>query len=404
MTSRDAQRLVAAFHSGELVRPSPDVLNLVDLARATASLAGAGNITLTSGARRLVDLIGASEHLVFILADGFGMNFVDAMDDEAFAPRHLAGELQTVFPSTTATTLTTLATAAWPVEHAVLGWFVYLPEVDAVTTILPFIRRSDGTSLTELGVDPDRAFPQRPVMSLFQSESLSLFPDDIAGSVYSTYCIAGTRGGGYKDLKFAVDEIITRLEKAAEPTFTYLYWPKIDAISHELGTKHAATTSAIRELDGELHRLSVNVPRSTRILVTADHGLLDVNESQSLSIEPDDGIASCLTREPSGDSRVTYFSVKDGQEARFRDEFARRCNDRFVLLTTGEALNLGLFGPETPSSQTKERLGEFVAISVGDEAIRFLYPRSDTSHSSRFPVSTHSGLTPEEMRIPLILI
>ncbi len=78
------------------------MLNLVDLALATASLVGAGGITLTAGARHLVDLIGPSEHLVLILADGFGMNFLGAMDSEALAPRHLAVEIQTVFPSTTA--------------------------------------------------------------------------------------------------------------------------------------------------------------------------------------------------------------------------------------------------------------------------------------------------------------
>ena len=331
------------------------MLNLVDFALATASLAGAGGITLTAGARHLVDLIGPSEHLVLILADGFGMNFLGAMDSEAFAPRHLAVELQTIFPSTTTATLTPLATTGWPVNHAVLGWFLYLPEVDAVTTILPFIRRSDGTSLTELGVTAERAFPLRPVMSLIQSESLSLFPDDIAGSVYSTYCIAGTPRRGYRDLKRAVDEVITRLEEAVEPTFTYLYWPKIDGVCHERGTGHNETTSAIRELDRELHRLSMNVPEATRIVVTADHGLLDVNESQTLWIEPGDAIASCLSREPSGDTRVMYFSLKEGQEARFRDEFVRRGDGRFVLLSTGEAVGLGLFGPGTPSSQTSER-------------------------------------------------
>ena len=404
MTSSDAQRLLAAFDSGELVRPSPDVLNLVDLARATASLAGADSITLTAGGRHLVDLIGSSEHLVFILADGFGMNFLETMDSDAFAPRHLAGELRTVFPSTTATTLTTLATGGWPVKHAVLGWFLYLPEVDAVTTILPFIRRSDGTSLTELGVTPERAFPLRPVMSLIQRKSLSLFPDDIAGSVYSTYCIAGTPGRGYRDLKCAVDEVITRLDKASEPTITYMYWPKIDGVCHELGTGQSETTSAIRELDRELQRLSFNVPRATRIVVTADHGLLDVNESQTLWIEPGDAIASCLSREPSGDSRVVYFSLKDGQEARFRVEFARRCDGRFVLLTTGEALGLGLFGPGTPSSQTRERLGDLVAVSLGADVMRFRYPRPNAAQPPKIHVSNHSGLTPDEMRIPLILI
>ena len=376
------------------------MLNLVDLALATASLAGAGGITLTAGARHLVDLIGPSEHLVLILADGFGMNFLGAMDSEAFAPRHLAVELQTIFPSTTTATLTTLATTGWPVNHAVLGWFLYLPEVDAVTTILPFIRRSDGTSLTELGVTAERAFPLRPVMSLIQSESLSLFPDDIAGSVYSTYCIAGTPRRGYRDLKRAVDEVITRLEEAVEPTFTYLYWPKIDGVCHERGTGHKETTSAIREL----HRLSMNVPEATRIVVTADHGLLDVNESQSLWIEPGDAIASCLSREPSGDTRVMYFSLKEGQEARFRDEFVRRGDGRFVLLSTGEAVGLGLFGPGTPSSQTRERLGDYVAVSLGADVIRFRYPRPNAAQPSKTRVSTHSGLTPEEMRIPLILI
>lgn len=404
MTSSDTQRLLAAFGSGELVRPSPGVLNLVDLAQATASHAGAANIPLTAGARHLVDLIGPSEHFVFILADGFGMKFLEAMDSEAFAPSHLAVELQTVFPSTTATTLTTLATAAWPVEHAVLGWFVYLPEVDAVTTILPFVRRSDETSLTKLGVTPDRAFPLEPVMSLFQRGSLSLFPDDVAGSVYPTYCIAGTRGGRYGDLKCAVDEVITRLHEAVEPTFTYLYWPKIDAVAHELGTKHPATTSAIRELDRELRRLSIHVPGGTRIVLTADHGLLDVDESRSVWIEPGDAIGSCLSREPSGDTRVMYFSVKEGQEARFRDEFGRRSGGRFALLTTEEALGLGLFGSGSPSSQTRERLGDFVALSLGAGVIQFRYPRANTEHVPQTPEATHLGLTPEEMRTPLILI
>ena len=67
------------------------------------------------------------------------------------------------------------------------------------------------------------------------------------------------------------------------------------------------------------------MPEATRIVVTADHGLLDVNESQTIRIEPGDAIASCLSREPSGDTRVMYFSLKEGQEGRFRDEFARRC-------------------------------------------------------------------------------
>lgn len=400
----DVERLLAAFDGGELLRPSPDVLNLVDLAKATASLAGADDIALTAGARRLVDLIGPSEHLVLILADGFGMNFVEAMDVEAFTPRHLATELRTVFPSTTSAALTTLATAEWPVRHAVLGWFLYLPEVDAITTILPFVRRSDGMSLTKLGVTQEQAFPQPPLISRIQTGPLSLFPEDIVGSVYSGYHTDGTPRRGYRGLKRGMDEVIKRTTEAEERTYTYVYWPKIDSLCHEHGTRHRETADAVMELDRELQRLSASMPAGTRILVTADHGLLDADESQTHWIEPDDELASCLSREPSGDAREVYFSLREGQEARFRDRFSQRFDGRFVLLTVEEAEELELFGPGALSPESGERLGDFVAVSLGADAIRYRYPRKKPDEPAKTYASHHSGLTPEEMRIPLILI
>ena len=70
-------------------------------------------------------------------------------------------------------------------------------------------------------------------------------------------------------------------------------------------------------------------------MVTADHGLLDVNESQTHWIEPGDAIASCLSREPSGDSRVMYFSIKRWRRGalprRIRPALRRPV---YVLLTT----------------------------------------------------------------------
>lgn len=400
----DGHRLQAAFEDGELMRPSADALNLVDFARAVASLAGSEDVTMTAGSCRIADLIGPSEHLVLVLADGFGMNLLEAMDSDSFAPYHLATELQTVFPSTTAAALTSLATAEWPVRHAVLGWFLYLPEVDAVTTILPFVRRSDEASLIGLGVTPAQAFPVRPAISGMRSRPLSLVPEQLAGSVYSNYLSAGTPVQGYRGLERAVDEVVRRVTESEEPTFTYLYWPMIDAACHELGTRHPQTVAAVRRLDDELRRLSATMPAGARVVVTADHGLLDTHESQMHWIEPRDALASCLYREPSGDTRVVYFSVGKGQEARFRDKFSRRFEGRFVLLSRDEALELGLFGQGTPSCQTGQRLGDLVAISLGADIIRFDYLGVGRGGFTVPDLAHHSGLTPTEMRIPLIVI
>lgn len=404
MALRDLDQLLAAFKSGELLRPSPDILNLVDLANATALLAGADDLDLTSGARHLADLIGPSRHFVFILADGFGMNFLEAMDNEAFAPTHLSAELQTVFPSTTSAALTTLATAKWPGIHAVLGWFLYLPVIDAVTTILRFIRTSDGTSLSRLGVRPDRAFPQPSWMSRIQREPLSLFPENILPTTYSSYFVNETQSQSYKHLKHATDKIIKRITEADGPTFTYLYWPNIDSACHEHGTHHLKTRSSVTEMDQELLRLSKSLPENTRIVLTADHGLLDANETQTHWIEPGDELASCLSREPSGDAREVYFSLRRGQGPRFRDRFYNRFENRFVLLTVEETVEIALFGPGPLSTESRERLGDLVAISLGADAIRYRYTHLKLNALEKKYASHHSGLTPDEMRVPLIVL
>ena len=140
-------------------------------------------------------------------------------------------------------------------------------------------------------------------------------------------------------------------------------------------------------------------------MVTADHGLLDTHESQKHWIEPSDALASCLSREPSGDTRVVYFSLRKGKETRFRDEFARRFEGRFILLCKGrgagtgairtghavvlrpasvlETLSRSPWGPTSFDSTT---------LASGEEASQFR------------TLAHHSGLTHAEMRIPLIVI
>ena len=57
----DVESLLAAFDTGSLLRPSPEIPNLVDLSRALASLAGAEGIESTLGSAGLAKLIGEKE-------------------------------------------------------------------------------------------------------------------------------------------------------------------------------------------------------------------------------------------------------------------------------------------------------------------------------------------------------
>ena len=396
----DRLKLQAEFEAGRLLRPSADVPNVVDLARALAKLAGAEGVPETDVSRQLAGLVGPAEHLVLVVADGFGASFVEGMAEGAFSRDHLATELLTVFPSATDSALTSLATGEWPAQHAGLGWYLYLEEIGAVSTILPFIRRSDAVSLTKLGVTPEQAFPVRPLMQLIGRDCLSLLPVEISGSVYTRHHAGGHPTLGFKTLAEAVDLVLERTTSRL-PTFTYLYWNRIDAAAHELGTRLPTVAALVDELDGELQRLAAHLPDQATVAVTADHGLLDADDGENHWIVPGDDLDNLLRREPSGDTREAYFAVADGAAEEFARKFHQRFGNRFVLLTTAEAEQLGLFGPDPLSDVSRERLGDFVAVSLGRDVIRYRW--SDRPEAIKRYRSHHSGLSPVEMRVPLLV-
>jgi hypothetical protein len=68
------------------------------------------------------------EHLVFVLLDGLGAEHRPQTPPESFIKRHLAMEMLTISPSTTACALTSVATADYPGRHGVAGWFTHLPD------------------------------------------------------------------------------------------------------------------------------------------------------------------------------------------------------------------------------------------------------------------------------------
>jgi predicted AlkP superfamily pyrophosphatase or phosphodiesterase len=105
--------------------------------------------------RGIADVIGASEHIVFVLLDGLGMNTLSRLPQDSFLPATYRMTLSATCPSTTACALTSVATADYPNHHGITGWFTHLPELDATIIPLPFIERFSRQPLTERGLRPE---------------------------------------------------------------------------------------------------------------------------------------------------------------------------------------------------------------------------------------------------------
>ena len=203
----DRERLLAAFDSGKLVRPSPGRLNIVDLANAIASIGGAQDVPYSPGAEPVADLIGPADHIVFVIVDGLGLNVLDTDHGADFLAAHVVAELATVFPSSTPTVLTSYATGLWPLSHGVPSWYLYLEEVDSIATIIHFSRRGDDKDLGRLGLTPDQAYPTPSLASKMAWSTFAVVPEKIANTPFSSYCrgnspelwplrLQGSRGRG----------------------------------------------------------------------------------------------------------------------------------------------------------------------------------------------------------------
>ena len=406
------EKLLAGFKSGTLLRPSVDVPNSVDLSRAVARLcgdasnwgnpgddgdsAGAGSVDEIAG------LIGPSEHLVFVMADGLGMTLLESLNESAFLRRHLAQELRSVFPSTTAAALTTLATGAWPGKHAVTGWWTHIAEISGPATVLPFVSRATGAPLAEHGVTAETAFPITSRLSSFDRSVMGILPDNLVRSIFSGYSLGRAIRRGYGSISDGVDRVLTRLQNASGPSYTYLYLPQIDSAEHTTGVHSGATRAALDDVNSGLERLAAAMPETATLVVTSDHGHLDAFPAEPMLIREDDEIGRMLRFAPSGDARVNYYHVRSDLLGRFADAFAGRMPEQVALLTPDELEELELLGPGELPALTRARIGDYIAISTDAAVFAWAYTGADGPDMTRL-VSHHSGLSPDEMRIPLIV-
>lgn len=388
--------------AGQLICPSPERASLVDLARALAAAAGAEGVPVSPGVADLVERIGPSEHLVFILADGLGMNLLEELPPDAFLRRHLVRELTSVFPSTTATALTTLATGAWPGQHGVTGQWTHLARVGGTAALLPFAARAGGKPLTDLGVDLEDAFPLPSLLSRVRRDTLALFPARLVNGASSIYFSGNRARRGYETLSEAVKIIHERVSAATTPTYTYLYSPRIDAEAHFLGVDHPGVRAVVGEMNGVVERLAADVGRSARVVLCADHGLLNAPVSARHSLKPTADLFNLLRCTPSGDDRVQYFHLCEGAEERLRERLKAQFGDSFLLLAVGEAEEEGLFGPEPISPRVRDRFGDLLFVSRGADVVEYVPSRQV---GRRVDLNAyHSGLSADEMRVPLIIV
>lgn len=394
----DTDTLLSEFDTGRLIRPDWTKANPVALARAVSAIGGYWKWGNDPVADEIGKRIGEPDHTVLVIADGFGMNFVRKLPEDSFARTHLAWEQPALVPSSTGPDLTSLFSGEYPTTHGFVGWWVYLPQIGERATVYEWVRESDGQKLDSLGVEPADIFLSEPFLGKLKINSKLFMPSALKNSLPTLYSQAGGAPvEGFEDIEDGVQKVVQRVLTAGSKSMTVLYWNLVDVSAHIYGVKAPETAESVNGLDVALGALTETLNGKARIIVTADHGHLDI--PKFVQFDPGHPLAKLMKCTQSGDPRFSYCHVADGQYERFAEGFRAEFGEHFFLLTTEELLDLRLLGPELPSETVRERLGDFTAISRHGVAFTSR-PLGITSHMQR---STHAGLSVDEMMVPVLM-
>jgi predicted AlkP superfamily pyrophosphatase or phosphodiesterase len=192
--------------------------------------------------------------------------------------------------------------------------------------------------------------------------------------------------------------LIANLMRSPAPSYVHAYWPQLDSLAHEHGIHSEEVAAAFAALDAAFARLlEIAHANGSRIVVTADHGFIDTDETIDLDDHP--ALRDTLVLPLCGEPRMAYAYVRAGREASFEDYVQARLADKVQLFRSEDILRRGWLGPGEAHPALRDRLGDFVLIPRGRAILRdWLKGEKRYTH-----VGVHGGLSAAEMIVPLVV-
>jgi hypothetical protein len=229
--------------------------------------------------------------------------------------------------------------------------------------------------------------------------TLTLLPGPIVNTTYATYSRGDTAGAGYASIAGAVDQCIAHVLSAPDPSYTHIYIPDIDTRCHKASVLDPCVLSLVMDIDAQIARMADALAGRARIVVSADHGLIDIRKLDQWVLTQGDPLLELLQSPPSGDARLPMFHVREGCRGAFTGMFRERFADGMILLTAEEVEQLELIGPAPLSPVARSRLGDFVGVCRRAVTLSYAGPGDPV----RPYIGQHAGLSSDEMLVPLCI-
>lgn len=330
--------------------------------------------------------------LCLVMIDGMGLRQLQARRGHLpFLRSKLAvDEDQVAFPnwalscvpSTTTAALSSLHTGKPPGITGMLGYQCWDPLGQQVVNLITFTGE-------RTPVDPTGWCQEESFFTWCNRQKIkqcAIVPAKFIGSGMSQITLRDARCLPAKSLADRVENTISAFKAGFE--YVYLYWSDLDHRGHNYGWESESWTREIEGIDRGLAVLYQNLPPDVLLVVTADHGMVDVDSRNRIDLARGP-LADQIVR-VAGEPRALHLHLKSGS-GRVED-FQSYYQSQALVVADHEQV----YGPVAK----RDRLGDLTLFA------RENYAFVDSRWHSRGTfnlVGVHGSLTHQEMEIPLLI-
>jgi hypothetical protein len=355
---------------------------------------------------------------VFVFFDAFGWESFERFRDSSPFLKALDRDgivMQTTaqFPSTTAAHVTTAQSGQAAFEHQICGWEYYEPNVGRMIKPLPFsfCKHAQRDSLLQAGFSPEQVLPASILIPNLMRQGVSVRfhgPEAFYPSSFGKHYAPSEMIRGFPSFADGVDDVLKTLKSQPEKSYQMLYHDAYDVVCHLRGVGSSEADAVAHAILTDLERLlaAKGLPR-TLLILSADHGQISDRADGKIAINhvmP--SLEGLLKRDRdgapiyfSGGKRHLCLHPRTECEGFVVDELRGALAGAADVLTQQEMFQAGLLGPDKPPASYIERLGSVAVLPKPGYSVYWDKPAFGCGD-----LSSHGGVSPQEMETPLILM
>jgi predicted AlkP superfamily pyrophosphatase or phosphodiesterase len=342
-----------------------------------------------------------SKNIVLIVLDGLGYEYIKKNGKGTVFEKYLKGCMTSVFPSTTASAITSFYTGTAPQQHGYTGWFMLLKELGVVATILPFIPRYGSVSFSNDGYTKKDVLSVKAFTEKIDVKSYMITKKQISKSDYTKTISKKSEMIPYKNFSDFFIKIAKTIKSDKKKKYVLGYCPDFDSVSHEFGIESKEAEKCFFAIEKGIAKLIKNIEgTNTTLIITADHGLLDTTKQRTIYVEKHPRLKECLTLPLCGDARVAYCYVHPDKTKEFEKYVKTKLKYCCNLHKSKDLIKKNYFGIFKEDKRLVDRIGDYTIIMKDNYCIL----DQILNNKRHYLIGHHSGISKDEMLVPLVVV